>query len=85
MPAAHGLRVLLDGPFVGPLEGQSPPLQVLAHPHLGQPHPVQLRDQLTHQPPRPQLPGKAHVTGPVIEHSLPQGGLLRLPQTVSDQ
>ena len=45
------------------LEGQFPPLEVLAHPHLGQPHPVQLREQLAHRPPRPQLPGKPTSQG----------------------
>ncbi len=80
MPAPHGLRVLLDGPLVRPLERQPPPLQVLAHPHLGQPHPVQLRDQVTDQPPRPQLPAQPHVAGPVIKDRLPHGGLLGVPE-----
>ncbi|AJC62157.1 hypothetical protein GZL_p00227 (plasmid) [Streptomyces sp. 769] len=75
VPVAHGLRVLFHGPLVRTLEGQPPTPQVLAHPRFGQPHPVQLRDQLTHQPPRPQLPAQADIAGPVIEDCLPHGGL----------
>ncbi len=44
-------------PLVGPLERQPPPLEVPAHPRLGQPHPVQLRDQYADLATRPQLPG----------------------------
>ncbi|MFI1184355.1 group II intron maturase-specific domain-containing protein [Streptomyces sp. NPDC020799] len=38
------------------------------------------RYQLTHQPPRPQLPAKPHITGPVAEDRLTHRGLLRLPR-----
>ena len=47
----------------GRWEDRPPPLEVLAHPHIGQPHSVQLRDQLAHRPPRPQLPGKPTSQG----------------------
>jgi hypothetical protein len=43
MPPGRLLRILFHGPFVGPLEGKPLPLQVLADPMIGQPHPVQLR------------------------------------------
>lgn len=47
----------------------------------GQPQPVQLRDQLAHQPPCPQLPAQSPVTGPVIERRLPH----RCPPGLTEQ
>lgn len=62
---------LLDRALVGPLERQPPASQVLAHPGLGHPHPIQLRNQLTHLATRPQLATKTQVTRQVIQNRLP--------------
>jgi hypothetical protein len=53
-------------------------VQVLAHTHtlLGQPHPVQLRDQVPYSGTRPQLPSQLQVTGTVIQYGLPDRPLL---------
>lgn len=45
-------------------------------PLLGQAHPVQLRDQVPHPGPRPQLPGQTQITGTVLQHGLPDRLLL---------
>lgn len=62
VPDADGFRVLLDGPLVRALERQAPSAQVLAHALLGQPDPVQLRDQVSHSGPDPELARKTHIT-----------------------
>ncbi|MFI5755730.1 hypothetical protein [Streptomyces sp. NPDC051569] len=80
MPTPGSLRVLLDSPLVRTLERQHPPLEVLTHARHGQPHPVRLRDQLAHQPARPQLPAQPHVTGLVLEDGLPHRGPIDLVQ-----
>ena len=50
--------------------------EILAHPGLGHPHPIQLRDQLTHLATRPQLTTKTQVTRQVIQNRLPHRRLL---------
>lgn len=50
VPCSDRFRILLDGPFVRPLEGQPPALEVLANPGLGEMELVQLEDQPAYLP-----------------------------------
>ncbi|EFG64238.1 peptidase C14, caspase catalytic subunit p20 [Streptomyces sp. SPB074] len=82
VPRADRFRIPLDGPLVGPLEGQSPALEVLADPGTGEADSVQIEDQPAYLPPRPQLTRKPQAGRRVIEDGLPHGGLLGLGQNL---